>query len=387
MAFNVRLGRFTFALFFMLIIPAVFFAQEEMYFLDTSGEQPRFFQRLEWRGDEYAMSYGVVVQRIDDKRTEVWREETKETYLNVSLHPGKYRYTVVTLDFLGHPGEWSAWRYFEIFTAFQPRIEKFYPPLFFLDRNHTNRVLDIAGVNLLEESEIYLRNENGSVFPVERKVWGGKRATLYFEEDLPVGTYDICVRNPSGLEAATEGFIIGYSKPVDLFVKAGWAPLIPIYGKMHDIFGSDFYMAGTTFSFEAVTSKRSVLNGGLEISASLYSLNSITAFHFGMEEIINSYIHTGTTASLVEACVNILLQKQFFNRKMAATLKFGIGFSSIDFSNPPESELVLQWNAGLSYLVFLYEILYLEAGAEYVHHDTDETSGFIKPKLTVGWQF
>ena len=378
------------AIALFLFLASFVSAQEGGYFLDTSGAQPRLFQRLYWFEEEYTLFYEVVIQKEDGEYMDFLRESTVETFLIVSLPPGKYRYGVVPRDLLGQTGEMSEWRTFEVFPAFQPSIEKIYPSAFYLDER-SEKVLDITGNNLLEESEIYLRSGDSFLFPVNKIVWDGKRTELFFDnEALIPGTYDIYIRNPGGFETAMEGFIVKYKKPVDLFMKIFWVPVIPIYGEMYDVLGSGFFTTGAAINFEAVSSKLGTFNGGMEFAMSGHILNSIKP---GFEEASNGFSNSETGASWLELDLNILLRKQFFKKRMAVTFRFGLGISSLTRQEEyaenryAPNETILNWNLGLSYMLLFYDIFYFETGIDFSQYNTSDASGFIKPRLGVGWQF
>jgi hypothetical protein len=88
------------------------------------GGPPR---RLSWAGTEFAASCLVVVERQAEEAAgaeehtvylEVLRElRERDTFIEVSLPPGKYRFRVGAYDILGRPGEVSDWEYFEIPAA------------------------------------------------------------------------------------------------------------------------------------------------------------------------------------------------------------------------------------------------------------------------------
>ncbi|MDR0502726.1 MAG: hypothetical protein LBH16_05330 [Treponema sp.] len=361
--------------------------ENDGFFIDTSGIMPRFFQRLIWAGDEYALHYEVTIQRqsvAGGEYLEFGDETTKEKFLSVSLPPGKYRYCVTPVDLLGNRGDSSAWRQFEILTAFQPSIEKFYPPAFLLDRN-IDRKIDLTGNNLLKESDIFLRSGNSHLFPLEIRILDNRRAILTFDDKtLVTGDYEIYIKNPGGLETSMTGFSVKYKKPLDLFIKSFWAPSIPIYGQMHEIFGGKFYPAGAGISFEAVSSKRAAFNGGFEFTFSGYSINSLLSFSPDYYDDIDALFSGALNgASWLSGSFNFLFQKQFLNKQMALTLRIGGGLGIMNLS----AEMLLSFSSGLSYLLRLYDIFYLDLGADFTQYFGSENSGIIHPRLAVGWLF
>jgi len=389
MVFNGSMRRIIAALYIFTVLSFAH-AQEEDYTYDTSGAQPRFFQRLSWTGDEYALSYDVIIEKRDNSGnyTEALREKTNELSINVSLAAGFYRYTVIPLNLLGRSDEGSEWKTFQVLPAYIPSIEKFYPTVFFMDR-YMKRELDIAGDNLLEESEIVLRKGSFKTFPIDRIIYSKKHAKLIFDDlKLSPGIYEIYVKNPGGPETSAPGFTIRYQKPLDLFIKISWIPVIPVYGEFKKVFGSDMYMAGTGLSFEAISSARTSFNGGLELSAAFYALNPIFTFKTDFNEIVENYSNAGDWASCTEFDLNILFQKQFMLKRMSVTFRFGIGATLMNnYGLVNTDDLLMHINLGLSYLYVIHELFFVEAGVILSHFFDEDSSGLIKPKLTVGWMF
>jgi len=384
------------ALLALMLFPAVLLHAQDAdmagFLLDTSGLLPKFFQRLVWEGDEYALNYEVVIQRrsiIGDEYMDFLTETTKEEFLSVSLPPGKYRYCVTIVDLLGIRGESSQWRQFEVLTAFQPVIEKFYPPSFLLDKN-IDRILDISGNNLSKESEIYLRSGNIRLFPLDVQIINDKRIKLIFDDKtLVTGNYEIYVKNPGGLETTKPDFSVKYKKPLDLFFKSFWTPVIPVYGEICESSNSGFFPVGMGFSFEAISSKRATFNGGFEMTLAGYVVDPLFSVFPDYDDISAFTSGTSTGAAWVSGAFNILFQKQFFNKLMAVTLRVGGAINLMNSYNEEQSEfgMVFSLNAGVSYLIRLHDIFYMDIGVDLDHHFTEEYSGFIKPRLAVGWLF
>jgi hypothetical protein len=370
-------------------------AQEENYFLDTSGKEPHFYQRLTWSGDEdeFTLCYEVVIQKDDGQNQDFLRKATEDFFIEVSLPPGKYRYLVISQGLLGRPGESSEWRAFEVLPAYQPVVNYFSPGAFKLDRN-AERILTVFGSNLSAESEIYLRNDDNILVPARIHVLSDRRVRLYFSDDqlLPaVGVYEIYVRNPGGLETSKKKFTVVYSKPIGFFWGMFWKPAVPIYGEMKEAFGSDLHPAGMMFNLDAISSKQRFINVGMGITASVNFLETYSPGFSAMSMILGIN-DDGYHTLLPEVGVNVLLRKYFFNRTMAATFRIGPGvtypISNIDKGDnylPPA--LAFSLNLGVSYFWYIYDIFYLETGLDYNHLFTETSSGFIKPWFGFGWHF
>ena len=388
MVSNRRIFRLLIIIIFVFICPFAF-SQNYNYFLDTVLDFPRFIQHISWSKEEFALYYEVVIQRRDGEYGEYRRESTEDAFLNVSLPPGKYRFNVLPYDLLGQAGQVSEWRVFDIFTAYQPSLEKFYPLAFYMNI-YSERALEISGSNLFEDTEIYLRNNNNSLLVIDKIIGETNRIMLFFDDDnLIPGTYEIYIRNPGGLESATEGFFIGYRRPVDFFIKLSWAPVIPVYGEMFNTFDSKLYLTGAELNFGAITSRRSFFNYGLELSVSAYALYSMFSIKPDFKSFLNGFLNSNieTGASWVELNLNMLLRKYFLKKIMAVTLRSGAGFSFINRSYEYNIDFIFQWNLGLSYMLQLMDIFHMEIGIDFFQYHTTIPSGFIKPRLGFFWNF
>ena len=360
-------GKLMIAALFLLFCQALY-AQEVGYYIEYNDGKPKFIQRLVWEKVEYALHYEVLIHILDNGGyREYARDTTDGDLLLVSLPPGKYRYNVTPYDLLKARGEPSEWREFEVLPAHQPVITSFTPEVFYLDRI-LDRELRLFGDNLLEESEIYLQGSNGVLYPEKIIIAGGKSATLFFDDmKLVPGSYDIHVKNPGGLSTQAGRFVVGYRKPLDIFLKLAWTPLIPDYGDNSELDISAISFAGMSFSFEVVSSKRGDINGGLELAASV------------------NYFDTGVGDTILYTAfdLNNVLQKRFNRGRMAITFRFGVGGAG-DAEN---NDMGIKFNLGIEYMVRLYKVIYLETGLDYNIDVSSKYPNFLKPRLGIVWQF
>lgn len=401
---------------------------QEPYFIDYSGRLPRIFQRLEWTADEYTLSFIVVIQiqsEEDGEYRDFDRRSTEENNINISLPPGKYRYSVIPYDLLGRPGNMSEWREMVILQAYRPLIESFYPDTFLMWKGeNSQKTLDIKGVNLLEDSEIYLRRDGDLLYPAGRDFHGTGHVTLYFDDETLVpGTYEIYVRNPGRFETtSSEELVVKYRKQFDSYFKLSWLPMFPLYGEFSSFFGSDMQAFGGGISLEMLYAKRETFTGGVEFSLATHILNPASYFDpiFGGYD---SYFEEGPSgggityleeknASWIEFNINLLLRSYFLQKRMALTFRFGFGVSVRNRYGYPETDYEIydlgggntvimefveerypqyetapQWNLGLSYMFRIRNNFYMEIGADYVHYHIPDPSGSLKPRLGIGWQF
>ena len=382
-------------------------AQEAGYYIDYSGEKPRIIQKIVWDNDEYAMRYDVEIQQYHARGTahheaetsggsgerllgfyEYEKKTTTDFFLDVILPPGKFRYNITPFDYLGRPGESSGWIEFEIITAYHSVIDEFTPETFFLDKRH-ERELIICGTNLSDESNIFLSNAELDLFPESMDFLDSNRVLLYFDDEtLPVGKYDIHIINPGGIESIKGVFKVGYSKPLDVFIKTAYTPIFPIYGELDKFFPESFYITGINFALELISSKRSALNGGVELSYTGYMLNPAFSFKTDLSDAWDGWMNISDGIALHDFDLNIALQKRFFKRRMAVTFRFGGGFTVMNGSGIyQQNNFISHFNLGLSYMILLFDIFHLEIGADFGHYNSENSSGIIKPKLSLVWKF
>jgi len=370
------------AIFFLFSVLPFLYAQDENYFFDTSGASPRFFQRLSWTGNEYAIDYEVIIQRRErgGEYTEVLRERTEELLINVSLAAGDYRYRVIPLNLLGQSDEGPEWRAFEVKAAYIPSIVKFNPVVFFLDR-YGVKEMEIIGNNLLEESEIYLQKTTGLIiYPIEKTVISKERVKLTFDDlKLVSGEYEIHVKNPGVPEITTGGFSISYRKPLDIFLKISWIPVVPVYGETEIFMDKKFSSAGAGLSFEVISSARSSFNGGLELAVSVFSMDAISTF--------KDFSDGGNGDFCTEFDLNFAFQKQFMYKKMSLTVRLGVGGTMNNGGLVNDDDILFHFNFGLSYSYFIYKSFFAEAGVTFSYYYAQDSFGLLRPRLSVGWIF
>ena len=390
-----KLPRIIFFTILLINVSFTVYAQEGEeivpgYFLDYEGPQVRIFQRLVWDIiDEYALNYEIVIQVYNNGYRDYYTETTTGFHINISLPPGFYRYSVTPYDYLGRRGEESDWEEFVVLAAHRPRIERFAPYAFFLDQDFP-RVLNIAGFNFLTESEIYLRGANNNLIPIEVTIVNRRRAQLIFDDKTLIdGLYDIYIKNPGNLESHLGGFLVSYRKPLDLFIKAAYTPVVPVYGDLKELFGTKLFLTGAAIGFEAVSSRRNTFNGGMEIAASAYFISPAGAFRIGLNNIAEGFMEANEGAAFADLDINMAFQKRFNRNKNTITARFGCGptfftsYGSYDYDDAISFHL----NFGISSYFLIHEILYLDAGVDFSHYFIRNSFGLIKPRIGLVWKF
>ena len=109
----------------LLFIPAmVLFAAdsyssdgEPVYHLSETDNSLSFVRRFAWEPAQFAIQYTLILEQKRENMNvyvEVLRRNTDQTYLNISIPPGEYRYRVVGYNILGLFDSQSEWDYFVI---------------------------------------------------------------------------------------------------------------------------------------------------------------------------------------------------------------------------------------------------------------------------------
>jgi hypothetical protein len=299
--------------------------------------EQRYVQQLVWIGDKYTLKYEVVIEQNDGGKYKAYIQEfTEKPSFLVSLPSGKYRYRIIPYDYLEQPGEASDWVNIEIKPS----------PVVSADVQKTD-----------DRNQTPSADENKKIAP------DIKEAVINNTDDSAVTK-----------ENETE-------KPLNLYVSAAWTPLIPLYGRLQEIFGNEFYAGGATVRFGALYNKLQWFSPGVEISTSWYAFNNDQ----GGDGIS---VQTGVTG------FNIVAQKELPFPKMAVALRTGfalayqVGEINIDDYSYTTGGLIPQINIEASFLWFAYKRLYLEAGIGFTHLlGKDNNSGFLRPWIGAGWEF
>ncbi|MCL2809559.1 MAG: hypothetical protein FWD24_05790, partial [Treponema sp.] len=186
-------------------------AQNSGFFIETST---RFVQRLTWSPSSHTLHYEVVIERNEGGSFQrALQEFTEDTFIDVSLTPGNYRYRIIPYDLFNRATLSSAWIDFTVYPALQPELSGFTPQFFIIDSGINEYTLEITGNNLVQGSQIQLRrpgSESQILTPNEINLQSdGTKVRLHFNFDqLTPGIYLIHVRNPGGLETSFGDFFI-----------------------------------------------------------------------------------------------------------------------------------------------------------------------------------
>jgi hypothetical protein len=263
---------------------------------------------------------------------------------------------------------------------------------YIIEQRYVQQLVWIGGNNTLKYEVVIEKEEGGA--------HGGYKAFLRdftekpgLQVSLPLGKYRYRVIPYDYLEhpgeaSGWENIEIkpapvdtdGTGPPITLYVSASWSPLIPLYGRMSEIFKNKFYAVGVSVRFGALYNKLRWFNPGVELSTSWYALDNAQ-----YSDVIGT--QTGVTS------INVVAQKPL-PKRMAVTLKAGAAFlyqvSKIKIEDYTYSAggFIPQINVEASFIWYTYKQLYLEAGIGYYHlFNKDGNSGILRPWLGAGWQF
>jgi hypothetical protein len=375
--------------FFVLFMPLFFSApvlwgQAPEYRIEDDG---RFVQILTWGEQRSILYYKIEIEKqVGEAWEEAVAEETEQTFFEVVLVSGLYRYRVTSYDLLGKPGPAADWIQFEVLPAKQPELLRFSPEAFYLDEDISWSV-NLFGRNLADGIEIFLRGPRGNlikpeVITVEQS---GDRVQLVFGfGQLDTGSYTVHAVNPGGLMDDLEGFRIAFRKPVDISVSAGYRPLIPLYGMINELFQTGFFPIGAYGRLSVIPFKRRWGYMGFELEPSWHYL-MVTQEDYKVQ------------GNMLGGTVFGVFQRWFSNRVTALNFRIGGGIYSIpDYrfiftrgETEPVMILIPAVAAGISFQWHVKKSFFLETGLDFTHFFTVDNpqSAYLLPFLGAGWQF
>ena len=170
------------------------------------GQEKEFSQTLSWEEDENAFSYRVELQSLEDKS--LLSFETEDSSIKLKLKPGKYKYKIYALDFLGRDASESDWQDFTVIKAMKPVIEDLPANLLVADNEKVDFSVPVEVSSITKETSAVIVNTKtkeeikGSLKFITR---GEKiiASDAVFPE-VSEGNWVIKITNPSGLMSQTE---------------------------------------------------------------------------------------------------------------------------------------------------------------------------------------
>jgi hypothetical protein len=354
------------------------------------GEDGRIRQRIAWtRANAYF--FEVEIEKLGSGA--VWnserKERTEQTFLELSLTPGMYRYRILNYNVLGRVGAVSEWAGVRVFAARQPGAETFSPAAYFVDSLAGEFTLTLTGRDLAEEAQLYLATKKDgppvralsiTYSPDETSI-----QAVFHAEGLALGAYDLVIVNPGGMRQTLEGFSVRFSRPLDINVSGGYAPFFPLYGYLFDTYNAAFYPLGFYGRVSAVPVKRLWGWIGFELSPRFTDMNTKTG----------GYTLTGGAAG---ADAGLLFQRWMRNYTMAVNLRLGGGItalSNVEFTHQDGSHsantgaLLYSINAGAAFQLVVWKNIFLETGLEYTQFISSQSPapGLIRLSIAAGNTF
>jgi hypothetical protein len=376
-------------------------------------------QRLSWMADEYALRYEVLVEREEgNEYRRAAREFTDNSFIELSLPQGKYRYQVIPYDYLNRPAQGSEWKKIEVRAALIPELYYIVPEIFYIgdDGMHT---LYISGKNIENDARFFLQGPGTApIVPYTKQILAdGSQAWLFFNDtQLVPGVYELHVRNLSGFETRGKALTVAnpdereseperkpehaetedtaaapadYRKPVQICLSAAWMPMLPIYGKNGLFFSNRLSFTGAMFRLDVIYHKPDFLNLGLELAASWY------VFYPDINETSSLYYIAYANAATVT--FSFLAQKHFPNQAMSLKFRLGAGITIPPDNGKPPLATDLYYplltmesfhtNMGASFLWYIQKHFYLELGMDYIHQFSEIPSACIRPWLGISFRF
>jgi len=384
MATNSRLFGLFLAFF---LFPGLFSvsAQNSGYFIDTESGEPRFVQRLAWSGGEYALRYEVIIENSSNGTYRNYhREFTAGLYIDISLHPGSYRFRVIPYDILNRPGAASAWKYIEVLAALRPEPAAVLPE--YVTGEPSGFLLNITGKNLDPQAEIFIRRADGTRIAAQTLDSGGGNIRAFVESGVLIsGEYEIVIRNPGGLEASIVSLllpvpeieVIGEEKPVkqpEQEQEEISFPLKPIISNVGLTFMSSFPVYGdyikdgmSAFGFSVYANTLFYVPIGVYIGPELSVLFLLTNNPDEFTMMVGS---------------NLLVRKWFQGRRAALSFRMGVDYG-IFFNWVDQVSIKMD----ISLLCRITNDIFMECGLNYSHLVSGISEGFFRPWFGIGYQF
>jgi hypothetical protein len=192
------------------------------------------------------------------------------------------------------------------------------------------------------------------------------------------------VVNPGGLSDSlgTLGIYLP-GKPAIFFVSTGYGPLIPLYGRLHELLEAPFFPAGAYGRIGFLPLRPGFADVGLE-----------AAFHWTY--IASRYEHKIQDYDVSSHFLGFTaygLLRRPLNRNMALAFRLGGGIVSVlgfKKQTPEAGEvdaLIPAAGGGLFFQWSFFKSLFAELGVEYTHFfSVDNPSpGYLRPVLGIGF--
>ncbi|MDR1506621.1 MAG: hypothetical protein LBI67_05915 [Treponema sp.] len=356
--------------------------KEGSYFMDDSGENPRFIQRLSWYPEQYALFYELIIEELSGETyREIFRTTTAEDHADISLPPGLYRYRIQSYDLFEKPSGNPSWARLEILPALRPE-------LFGVEKDalyKQNGTLAVTGRNIAEGALAVLRNrktgsEETGVLHTEADGGSGRAVFSSFPKK---GIYDLTVINPGGLRDSFGPVSLSPS-PENVYFSAGYKPMIPLFGQLNEMLDSKIHPLGFSVRFWTVPFEWKTLGIGFQAEA---------GYNFLFSDYSQSGFDYRVTGHFADLALHVVVEKRF-SQKLSLALHAGPALAaSVDFKKTNALFRTKAVNAvfpgagaGISALYFFSNRWFAMTGLECLYiFSRDETNpAYLSPYIGIG---
>lgn len=388
-------------------------------------EDNEIMQRFTWKGADTVYRYEFLLEKLNDNNEYEYFDllETKETEVSISLRSGKYRYLIKVYNYLNQMDFQTKWVNFEVKKVYQPVITSVTPVTIFLDEGPSG-IFTINGLELREDTVYTLENNwyEISTEVLERDVLHERAKIKVNPNLLDTGTYYIRAVNEGGLFDTSGTIRVGFAKPLDVTVAAGWTGLYMLdkYKQYNATEGAStlrqffndrnttngdsdilFWPFGLNAKVTVIPYKtaRFYLGAGLNLNATYLKY---TSYDYGSE----SYT---IKAPLYTAGVNgnvLFILKKRVPFRILADIHAGLGilgFMGLTVITPnhqsdPAFTLAPCLYAGADLQFFVTKKMFFTTGADFVWAITPSRNKetrkldpmsiqFVRPSVSFGWMF
>jgi hypothetical protein len=153
---------------------------------------------------------------------------------------------------------------------------------------------------------------------------------------------------------------------VDMFLSAAWMPSFTIYQKGNRFSGQNLSLASVMGCFGVLWDIPYYFNPGLELAVSYSFFDA----------------DSDGQAHLLTFGLNLLLLRWLPGEAMALTFRLGAGYNVL----LPDDGGAVHTNMGISFLIFVMDHLYLEAGLGYAYWFSTPPANIFRPWIGMGWR-
>ena len=366
------------------------------YVTKDENQEFHFVQKLSWNKIEDIKNYRITIQRKQDDGTwlDVLQKDLFENKIEVSLGAGSYRFHVGVVNLFDQLEKNSAWKFFEVLKATQPKIDAMQTESLVLNSKKADGIFTLGGENLTPNTIFTMEQKNseppkiiqGNILSVSPD---GTSAQVKFDlQEISEGKYEIYAQNPGGLSVISKTITIKNKK--DRFwrflVSAGYTfPMTFFDGTFDKYTGNSFYPISGTAKMELISFHTKAGDFGFG------AVGNFSMFSNETDKVSMSGKYANALACLV-------WQKYIVPQKLCidvhvgagAALLFDVGFKNkvVGSDSPNMQSLALAFGGGLGIQYHVAKHFYIEGNVDFVDAKfSDMNLGMLYPSLSVGGMF